>query len=137
MSFVDYFTARRYGFVGNVVFSCAFWAVEVLGLAMGLLWLTSRTFERCFDRIPERPPRNSLLSVVVTILAAMTAAGSLSAAVESWVVGIEPGTTSWPVAAGNSWLRTRDRDRDGAAGCGLCNISTRKTGDGSRDARGF
>ena len=32
-----------------------FWDIECLALALGLLWLTVRTFDRCFDRVPDRP----------------------------------------------------------------------------------
>ena len=32
-----------------------FWDIECLALALGLLWLTVRTFDRQFDRVPDRP----------------------------------------------------------------------------------
>ncbi len=34
-----------------------FWDIECLALALGLLWLTVRTFHRPFDRVPDRPGR--------------------------------------------------------------------------------
>ena len=43
----------------------------VLVLAVGLLWLSVRTFDGCFGRIPERPGRAPVLSDVVVVLAGL------------------------------------------------------------------
>ncbi len=55
----------------------AFWDIECLVLAVGLLWLTVRTFDGCFGRIPERPRRASVLADVVVLLAALVGVGGL------------------------------------------------------------
>ncbi len=62
----------------------AFWDVECLVLALGLLWLTVRTFDGCFGRMPERPRRASVLSDVIVILAALLGAGGLFAMIAQW-----------------------------------------------------
>jgi len=43
----------------------AFWVVEVTLLAAGILWLTIRTFDRCFGRMPESPRPSSSLPLVL------------------------------------------------------------------------
>jgi ABC-type transport system involved in multi-copper enzyme maturation permease subunit len=62
----------------------AFWDVECLVLALGLLWLTVRTFDGCFGRMPERPRRASVLSDVIVVLAALLGAGGLFAMIVQW-----------------------------------------------------
>jgi ABC-type transport system involved in multi-copper enzyme maturation permease subunit len=62
----------------------AFWDVECLVLALGLLWLTVRTFDGCFGRIPERPRRATVLSDVIVVLAALLGAGGLFAMIVQW-----------------------------------------------------
>ena len=57
---------------------------------MGLLWLTVRTFDGCFDRIPDRPHRISVQTAVTTILAGMVAAGSLVGAIDLWIERFDP-----------------------------------------------
>ena len=96
----DFLTSRTYGFAGGVLWCGTFWAVEVFALAMGLLWLTVRTFDGCFDRIPDRPRRISVLAVVVMILAGMIGAGSLVGAIDSWIEGVEPGSLGGPSSLG-------------------------------------
>jgi ABC-type Na+ efflux pump permease subunit len=86
--FVNFLTNRIYGFVGGLLECAAFWAVEVLVLAMGLLWLTIRTFDRCFDRIPDRPSKMPVRVVVFLIFAALIGAGSLVGAIAFWIEGI-------------------------------------------------
>jgi ABC-type transport system involved in multi-copper enzyme maturation permease subunit len=54
-----------------------FWDIECLVLALGLLWLTVRTFDRCFGRIPERDVRAPILSDIIAVLAALIGAGGL------------------------------------------------------------
>jgi ABC-type transport system involved in multi-copper enzyme maturation permease subunit len=91
---VTLFAQRRSAFVRGVIWSGTFWALEVFLLAMGLLWLTVRTFDHCLDRMPERARSISLTKVPILILAAMIGAGSLPGAVAFWVEGVEP-TSSW------------------------------------------
>jgi len=42
----------------------AFWVVQVSLLALGILWLTVRTFDRSFGRMPDWPPPSSRLPLV-------------------------------------------------------------------------
>src|SRR5262249_10987098 len=65
----------------------AFWDVECLALALALVWLTARTFDGCFGRIPERPRRATVLSDVVVVLAVMVPAAALFGAVGVWSRG--------------------------------------------------
>jgi ABC-type transport system involved in multi-copper enzyme maturation permease subunit len=65
-----------------------FWDVEVTGLAIGLLWLTVRTFDRCFGRIPERPRQTPLLADFVLVLDGMVAVAGLSGAIAFWIKGL-------------------------------------------------
>jgi hypothetical protein len=67
-----------------------FWDIECLVLALGLLWLTVRTFDRCFGRIPERPRRAPVLADLVVVLAGLLGIGGLFGAIASWISG--PGT---------------------------------------------
>lgn len=46
-----------------------FWMVECLAAALGLVWLTMRTFDDCLGRISDRPRRTPVLSDVVLLLA--------------------------------------------------------------------
>jgi ABC-type transport system involved in multi-copper enzyme maturation permease subunit len=98
--FVNFFTNRTYAFMGGMLWCGTFWAVEVFALALGLLWLTVWTFDGCFERIPDRPRRVSVWTVVVTILAGMIGAGSLVGAIDCWVEGVEPQSLSWPTSFG-------------------------------------
>ena len=69
-------------------------------LAVGLLWLAVRTFDRCFGRIPERPRRTPLLSDFVIVLAGILAAGGLCGAIVLGLMGVFPGTTTFAMTAG-------------------------------------
>jgi hypothetical protein len=62
----------------------AFWDLECLVLALGLLWLTVRTFDGCFGRMPERPRRATVLSDVIGVLAALLGAGGVFAVIARW-----------------------------------------------------
>ena len=97
--FANFLTSRRW-FVGNILWWCTFWAVEVFILAMGILWLTVRTFDACVDRIPDRPHRNSVWAGVVMIMAGLIGAGSLVGAIDSWIEGVKPGWLIWPSSFG-------------------------------------
>jgi ABC-type transport system involved in multi-copper enzyme maturation permease subunit len=98
--FVNFFTSRSHGFFGGVLWSCTLWALEVFALAMGLLWLTVCTFDGCFDRVPDRPRRISIRTVVVMILAGMMGAGSLVGAIDIWIEGVKLGSISGPTSVG-------------------------------------
>ena len=65
-----------------------FWDIECLVLAIGLLWLTVRSFDDCFDRIPERPRRTTVLSDVIVVLAGLGGVGGLFEAIAIWISGL-------------------------------------------------
>ncbi len=65
----------------------AFWDIECTVMALGLLWLTVRTFDGCFGRTPERPRRTPVLSDVILVLAAAIGAGGLFGAITLWIRG--------------------------------------------------
>ncbi len=98
--FVEFFTTRTYGGVGGMLWYATFWAVEVFILAMGLLWLTVRTFDGCCDRIPDRPQRMSVRTIVAMIIAWMMGAGSFVGAVGCWIEGVKPESLSAPTSFG-------------------------------------
>jgi ABC-type transport system involved in multi-copper enzyme maturation permease subunit len=75
---------HRYG-TAEALWWITFWDLEVLVLAMGLLWLAVRTFDRCFGRIPERHGRAPVLSDVVVVLAAVLGVGGLFGAIAAWI----------------------------------------------------
>jgi ABC-type transport system involved in multi-copper enzyme maturation permease subunit len=102
VQFANYFTNRGYAFFRGLLWCGTFWAVEVFALAMGLLWLTVLTFDRCFDRIPDRPQRIPIRTVVVMILAGMIGAGSLVGATDIWIEGVNPASLSRPISFGIS-----------------------------------
>lgn len=64
-----------------------FWVVESLAMALGLVWLTNRTFDDCLGRIPERPRRTPVLSDVVRLLAFLGAVAGLFCAIAIGVGG--------------------------------------------------
>jgi hypothetical protein len=83
---------RFVGYSRGGLWPSAFWAAEVFTLALGLLWLGIRSFENCFDRMPDRPRQTSLPAAAVIILAGLIGAGSFVAGIESWVEGVRPAT---------------------------------------------
>jgi ABC-type transport system involved in multi-copper enzyme maturation permease subunit len=68
----------------DILWSVTFWDLECLVLALGLLWLTVRTFDGCLGRIPERPRRVPILSDVVLVLAVVLGVGGLFGAIATW-----------------------------------------------------
>ncbi len=74
-----------------------FWAVEVFVAAMGLLWITVRTFDACFERRSDRLPQNSLCTVGIMILIAMIGAGCLVGAIDFLIEGVTPGMVRPPL----------------------------------------
>ncbi len=65
----------------------AFWGIECMVMAVGLLWLTVRTFDKSFGRIPDRPRETPVLSDVILVLAAVIGAGGLFGAITLWIRG--------------------------------------------------
>jgi ABC-type transport system involved in multi-copper enzyme maturation permease subunit len=65
----------------------AFWDIECTVMALGLLWLSMRTFDGCFGRIPERPRRTPVLSDVILVLAAAIGVAGLFGAIALWTRG--------------------------------------------------
>ena len=76
---------RRSG--SDALWWITFWDIECLALALGLLWLTVRTFHRPFDRVPDRPGRAPVLADVVMVLAGLIGIGSLIGGIGVWVQG--------------------------------------------------
>jgi ABC-type Na+ efflux pump permease subunit len=97
---VNLLKSRTYELAGDILWSGTFWAVEVFVFAMGLLWLTVRTFDGCCDRIPDRPQRMSVRIVVSMILAGLMGAGSLVGAIGCWIEGVQPESLSAPTSFG-------------------------------------
>jgi ABC-type transport system involved in multi-copper enzyme maturation permease subunit len=71
-----------------------FWDVGVAAFAIGLLWLTCRTFDVCFGRIPERPRTSPVLADVLATLGGITAPCCLYIAITVWAHGINPHSLS-------------------------------------------
>jgi ABC-type transport system involved in multi-copper enzyme maturation permease subunit len=65
-----------------------FWVVMVTFWAMGLLWLTVRTFDRSCGRMPERPRPTRLLPDLVLLWAGTTAIICAAGAFVIWREGI-------------------------------------------------
>jgi hypothetical protein len=85
----------------------AFYDLECLVLALGLLWLSVRTFDGCFGRIPERPRRAPVLADVVVVLAGLLGIGGLYGAIAigikgAWVftTGVDVGVIACAVLVG-------------------------------------
>ena len=91
--------------VRSVLWWATFWDVEVGALAIGLLWLSVRTFDRCFGRISEHPRLTPLLSDFVVVLAGLLGGGGLFGAIAVWVAGVLPRKESLPISAG-TWCAT-------------------------------
>jgi ABC-type transport system involved in multi-copper enzyme maturation permease subunit len=81
----------------DMLYLGTFWAVEVFVVAMGLLWLTVRTFDACFERRSERLQQNSLCLVATIILIAMIGAGCLVGTIDFGIVGVKPGIARPPI----------------------------------------
>jgi hypothetical protein len=82
--------AMRSRYSRDTLWWAAFWGVECLVLALGLLWLAVRTFDDRFGRIPERPARTPVLSDIVVVLAMLLGVGGLFGAIALWSRGIWP-----------------------------------------------
>ncbi len=79
---------RRSHRQGYMLWWTTFWDIECLVLAVGLLWLTIRTFDGCFGRIPDRPRRSTVLSDIVVALAGLLGVGGLFGAVTIGMRGL-------------------------------------------------
>ncbi len=99
---INVFTVHRAGIAGDVLWWGTYWVVEVWVLAMGLLWLTVRTIDGCFDRISDRPWRFPVQAMVVMIVAASIGAGSLVWAIAAWAIGIGEGMFSEELRAASA-----------------------------------
>ena len=99
-SMVNLLTMRRHAFNEGMLWWGSFWAVEVFVLAIGLLGLTIRTFDDCFDLIPDRPRRIPVRAAVVMILVALIGAGSLVGAIDTWYEGVLPRAIDSPASLG-------------------------------------
>jgi ABC-type transport system involved in multi-copper enzyme maturation permease subunit len=88
--FVDRLSMRRPQ-LRQLLSWTSFWDIECIVLSMGLLWLTIRTFDGCFGRMPERPRRASVLSDVVLLLALMLGVGGLFGSIAIWINGSSQG----------------------------------------------
>jgi ABC-type transport system involved in multi-copper enzyme maturation permease subunit len=73
--------------VSDVLWWITFWDIECLALSLGLLWLTVRTFDGRFDRVPDRPGRAPALANIVMVLAGLIGTGSLIGGIAAWVQG--------------------------------------------------
>jgi ABC-type transport system involved in multi-copper enzyme maturation permease subunit len=73
--------------LSGVLWWITFWDIECLALSLGLLWLTVRTFDGRFDRVPDRPGRAPVLANVVVVLAGLIGVGSLIGVIAAWVQG--------------------------------------------------
>ncbi len=81
---------RRAVFGEGMLWWGSFWAAEVFVLALGLIALTVRTFDDCFDRIPDKPGRIPLRAVVVMILSGMIGSWSLVWSIDALIQGVLP-----------------------------------------------
>ncbi len=74
--FMDCLLIRR-PMLRDLLWATSFWDIECLALSLGLLWLTVRTFDGCFGRVPDRPRRASVLADVIVLLAGLIGVGGL------------------------------------------------------------
>jgi ABC-type transport system involved in multi-copper enzyme maturation permease subunit len=79
-----------------------FWDVSIAALAIGLLWLTGRTFDVAFGRILERPRTSPLASDSLLALGAISAIPCLYVAFTFWVEGVDPHSLRQPEDVGVS-----------------------------------
>jgi ABC-type transport system involved in multi-copper enzyme maturation permease subunit len=92
-NFADALTIRSLQFRAEIWWA-AFWVTEVSLWAVGVLWLTHRTFDHCFGRIPDRPRPSPLLSDLTLLWAGTTAIACAAAALGIWRRGIATGAVS-------------------------------------------
>jgi ABC-type transport system involved in multi-copper enzyme maturation permease subunit len=76
--------------LGSALWSVGLWNVAAAATAVGFCWLTARTFDDSFGRVPERPRTSHWMTDVVVVVAGVTAAASLVKALAIWLQGVEP-----------------------------------------------
>jgi ABC-type transport system involved in multi-copper enzyme maturation permease subunit len=76
--------------LGSTMWSVGLWDVSAAALAIGVCWLTARTFDDAFGRVPERPRKSHWMADVAVVVAGVTAAACLVNGVASWVQGVNP-----------------------------------------------
>lgn len=96
--------SNRGGHFRNLLEWLTFWNLEVAVVAGGLLWLSVRTFDRCFDRRPDRPQRAPVLTALVMIVSGMIEVGGLFGAIVFWTDGIRPRLLGWEFYYGIAWI---------------------------------
>jgi ABC-type transport system involved in multi-copper enzyme maturation permease subunit len=82
--------AMRFERLAGILWWVGFWDVGVAAFAIGLLWLTWRTFDLGLGRIPETPRTSPVLADVITAFGGTTAASCLYIAVTVFVRGVNP-----------------------------------------------
>jgi ABC-type transport system involved in multi-copper enzyme maturation permease subunit len=80
----------RFGHLGGFLWWMAFWEVGVVSLAIGLSWLAVRTFDRCFDRIPERVRTSPLPVDVLRLFVGSTVPACVFIALSNWFSSAVP-----------------------------------------------
>jgi hypothetical protein len=85
---------RRLDGLPELAWWIGFWDVGVFALAIEVLWLTCRTFDRCFERIPDNPRTRPALADAVAVLAGTAAPCCLYIAITIWAQGIYPHSLS-------------------------------------------
>ncbi len=66
------------------------WDVAAAATAIGLCWLTARTFDDAFGRVPERRRTSHWIADVAVVVAGVTAAACLVNGVAIWAQGVYP-----------------------------------------------
>ncbi len=79
----------------GLLYGTGFWMVEWLAAAIGLVWLTMRTFDDCLGRVSDRPRRTPVLSDVVLFLA--------------FLGGVAGGYCAITIGTGASWVNAELR----------------------------
>ncbi len=82
--------ASRSDHLGSTLWWVGLWDAAAAAAAVGLCWLTVRTVDGAFGRIPERPRNSHWMADVVVAVAGVTAAACLVEAMASWVGGVHP-----------------------------------------------
>jgi ABC-type transport system involved in multi-copper enzyme maturation permease subunit len=80
--------SMRFENLPDILWWIGFWDAGVTAFAIGLLWLTWRTFDVGLGRIPERPRTSPVLADVIAVLGGTTAVSCLYIAVTIWVLGV-------------------------------------------------
>jgi ABC-type transport system involved in multi-copper enzyme maturation permease subunit len=76
--------------LGSTMWWVGFWDALAAAIAIGLCWLTARTFDDAFGRVPERPRKSHWMADVAVAIAGVTAAACLVSGVAMWAQGVNP-----------------------------------------------